>query len=140
MDVSRMKKLDLTNASLGDNIMYCTECNYQGEPNTASKAMCDCGQRKHIIVVTEELLDINKKTAMKVYTQKEVIVKGQSYTDGTGFRWVEAEEAEKLQKIIASITKDCNDTVNPMAKLRRIEQTLKDHKNEDCTETLTPKE
>ncbi len=45
---------------------------------------------------------------MKIWTQKEVIVKGQSYTDGNTLKWVTLEDANKLQRESAELIKLLN--------------------------------
>ena len=60
-NIKRLKQLDLSKVSIGDEIMYCPDCEFQEETNTAGKAICDCGTRKHIITVTEELILIKNE-------------------------------------------------------------------------------
>jgi len=61
-DIKRISLIDLSNAKIGDNIMYCPECTFQLEINVAGVAKCDCTYPKpqmHIIKVDDELLKLS---------------------------------------------------------------------------------
>ena len=59
VDLDRVKYMDLSKAKIGDQIMYCRDCNHQMEPNEAGPVKCYCGSHLRIITVSQELISIN---------------------------------------------------------------------------------
>ena len=54
--------IDLSNAKVGDWIMYCPDCSFQHEPNTAAKAKCyECGSSMCLVTVNAEMLGLPVK-------------------------------------------------------------------------------
>lgn len=60
----RLSMLDLSKATIGDNIMYCLECTVQMKANVACSSKCDCTYPKpqmRIIKVDKELIKLVDK-------------------------------------------------------------------------------
>jgi uncharacterized protein YbaR (Trm112 family) len=71
LDLIRLSKLNISNFKLGEQILYCPDCNWQIYESLAMNPICpECKARLHLINLTNELTYIIKLNKLnEIYEQ-----------------------------------------------------------------------